>query len=77
MKGFVDRLDVGLGQCKGKKVRVETKDGSFLIGVLSGSSVEQVKFGVENFWYVTSITLDNDPEKNISVDRVLAISVIE
>lgn len=67
---------IDLKPLMGKKVRIETKDGCYLDGVLTGTNVFKFEMDKRNVRVPIEFLLDNDPEKIVEVTRIVRVEVI-
>jgi len=69
--------DIDLRNLYGKKIKVETKDGVYLEGVLSG--VEKVLFEFDGVLVgnLHSLEMDNDREKVVDVSRIKKVEILD
>ena len=70
------KWEIDLSGAIGSTVRIETRDGIYLEGVLTG--VETVSFVMngEAVEMPTCLTLDNDPGKGVDIPRLATVDVL-
>jgi len=66
---------IDLKPLMGKSVKIETRDGVYLKGKLTG--VEHYAFVMDkrNIKVPTILKLDNDPEKVVEISRIVKVEV--
>lgn len=67
---------IDLKPLMGKQVRIETKDGIYMDGVLTGMNQFKFEMDKRNVRVPTELILDNDPEKVVEVTRLVRVEVI-
>ena len=67
---------IDLKPLMGKLVRIETKDGIYMNGVLTGMNVYTFEMDKRNVRVPIELQLDNDPEKVLDVARIVRVEVV-
>jgi len=68
--------DIDLKNLYGKKIKVETKDGVYLVGILSGEERDLFEFDGVTVGNLHSLELDNDREKVVDVSRIKKVEIL-
>lgn len=67
---------IDLKPLMGKKVKIETRDGVYLDGTLTGINVFTFEMDKRNVRVPIELLLDNDPEKVVEVTRIVRVDVV-
>lgn len=60
----------------GKQVKIETRDGVYLDGVLTGLESYRFEMDRRPVRVPTQLRLDDDPEKSVDVVRIVRVDVV-
>jgi len=69
--------NIDLRDLFGKKIKVETKDGVYLEGILSGEERDLFEFDGVLVGNLHSLELDNDREKVVDVSRIKKVEILD
>lgn len=67
---------IDLKPLMGKRVKIETKDGIYMDGVLTGMNQFKFEMDKRNVRVPIELVLDNDPEKVVEVTRLVRVEVV-
>ena len=67
---------IDLKPLMGKRVQIETRDGAYINGVLTGTNLFTFEMDKRNVRVPIEFQLDNDPEKVVDVARIVRVDVV-
>jgi small nuclear ribonucleoprotein (snRNP)-like protein len=60
----------------GKQVKIETRDGVYLTGLLTGLEYYRFEMDRRTVRVPTQLQLDKDPEKSVDVARIVRVDIV-